>query len=391
METLKKIENTQTAGQFVLDGQPLADKEGFKNVSKIWYSKTMSYDEGLEQLTKDRAESEDISVAFDGVAPGVDSNGRFVFTMSDGRQYKPTAHCMNQLGTNLGIGGLLPNKLLDGDRGDAETLQILMTNAIRKLPKSVKNKKFLWRTRKDGSLRAFLSELYQKIDNRWLIESLKVLIPSGRLSHWRTDADAIYGNVLIPDSIRAESDSEYGGMLSVGNSEIGTRRLSSLPSLFRAICMNGCIWGSEKGVAYEHIHKGKELKYDLLFQELKMNLESQIPLLDRAFLEMQTLHKLNWSDVSMNPLFAQCAIDLKIPKKETVHITEAFKVEPEKTAFGFVQAITRASQRMNRDLQIEMESYAGSLMFNNGNMWDKLKTKAKVLASKDIEKHLMSV
>ena len=37
-------------GQFVHDGQDMAKKEGFGHVSKLWYDKTISYDEGMELL-----------------------------------------------------------------------------------------------------------------------------------------------------------------------------------------------------------------------------------------------------------------------------------------------------------------------------------------------------
>ncbi len=78
---------------------------------------------------------------------------------------------------------------------------------------------------------------------------MRKLIPGGRLSHWRGDADTLWGNVLIPDTIRQESDSDYGGMVSIGNSEIRERRITSRPSVFRAICFNGCIWDREAGQA----------------------------------------------------------------------------------------------------------------------------------------------
>jgi hypothetical protein len=101
------------------------------------------------------------------------------------------------------------------------------------------DKQRLIRTWSDGTLRAFLSQKYTIVNNAWFLDVLSKAIPGGVVSHWKGDADSIFGNVLIPDTIRAEADSDFGGMLSVGNSEIGTRRISSLPSVFRAICMNG--------------------------------------------------------------------------------------------------------------------------------------------------------
>ena len=41
------IEGEGNQGQFVHDGQTMASKQGFNNVSKLWYDKTVSYDEGM--------------------------------------------------------------------------------------------------------------------------------------------------------------------------------------------------------------------------------------------------------------------------------------------------------------------------------------------------------
>ena len=87
--------------------------------------------------------------------------------------------------------------------------------------------------------------------------------------------------MLIPDTIREESDSDYGGMLSIGNSEIGERRISSMPSIFRAICMNGCIWDQTAGKGINQVHRGK-IDLDQLFLVIKENLEVQIPLLPQG-------------------------------------------------------------------------------------------------------------
>ncbi len=54
-------------------------------------------------------------------------------------------------------------------------------------------------------------------------------------------------------------------MVSVSNCEIGKRALGSLPSLFRAICMNGCIWGQAYGEKIKVVHRG-EIDLDQLEQ-----------------------------------------------------------------------------------------------------------------------------
>ena len=43
-----------TQGDFVLNSQTIATDEGFSHVSKTWYDKTLSYDEGMELLESER-------------------------------------------------------------------------------------------------------------------------------------------------------------------------------------------------------------------------------------------------------------------------------------------------------------------------------------------------
>ena len=58
-------------------------------------------------------------------------------------------------------------------------------------------------------MRAMLSNKYAIVNNQWMMEVIQEAVPNGMLSHWRGDADTMYGNVLIPDSIREEDDSDY--------------------------------------------------------------------------------------------------------------------------------------------------------------------------------------
>src|SRR5687767_13653717 len=52
-KALSKLEgnkSTLAAGSFVLSGQTVAATDGFRNVSKIWYDKTISYEDGLKKI-----------------------------------------------------------------------------------------------------------------------------------------------------------------------------------------------------------------------------------------------------------------------------------------------------------------------------------------------------
>lgn len=267
---MEVLTSTSRDGDFVHRTQTMAKDNGFRNVSQTWYDKTIDFDQGMVELEAGRAQTEDI-LDYPGRFIPVIHNDRVALQDFNGRRFTPTEHAMNQLGIRADTGTWLVNHLCQDkvtsqgkllykrDRQDAETLVAVLQNGLRRLNP---NKKLLWRTRKDGTLRAVLTSIYAIIDNRWFLETLKELIPNGRLSHWRGDADTIWTNILIPDSIRQEKDSEYGGMLSGGNSEIGERNMVTLPSIFRSICMNGCIWGQTKGEMFRVVHRRKKIDYD---------------------------------------------------------------------------------------------------------------------------------
>jgi len=151
------------------------------------------------------------------------------------------------------------------------------------------------------SVRAMLSDTYGNVPHTFLADVVRKEVgESALISHFddrrfgTTGGDFCRYNVLIPDSIRAEEDSQYGGMHSVSNSEVGTGRFLTLPSIFRAICMNGCIWGSrsDKVFVTSRVHKGK-INLDDLRIEITTKLQAAIPLLPVGIDNMLNLKSLD--------------------------------------------------------------------------------------------------
>lgn len=397
-------EATKQAGSFVYTSQGTATEQGFSHVSKYWYPKTMSYEQGLEQLETGKALTEDLMATVKEMVPTVE-NGSCVLRYKDGRTFRPTEHCVSQMGNWADTGtwfvmSLLRNpednkgnQLYSRDAGDAATLAMALTNGFRRLDP---NKKFLFRTRKDGTLRAMLTERYAIVDNRWFVERLRQFIPGGRLSHWKGDSDTIYGNVLIPDTIREEKDSDYGGMLSVGNSEIGERRVSSLPSIFRAICMNGCIWGQTKGEGIRQVHRGK-INLESLALEIKENLNKQIPLLPQGIDKFLNTRSYAWDGASAKVVIAQLSKDYTFSKKQATATLLAYNEEravtPDlaTTLFGVTNAVTRAAQKFSPAEWVKFDEVGGRLANMKKDEFNHMITKAKHLKEKEVEDVYASV
>jgi hypothetical protein len=395
-----KLTGTSREGDAIHAAQQMGAESGHRNVAQAWLDTTISFQEGFELLEKERAESEDIRATLGEMVPVVNDAGKFVFQYKDGREYDATDWALGQVGINGKCGTWTIKELRTNpvntkdevlfvrDREDAETLVHILKNAFRRIES---DKVFLWRTSKNGVLRALLTDLYNIIDNRWFLEILQEQIPGGRLSHWQGDSDTLYGNILIPDTIRLEEDSEYGGMLSVGNSEIGVRRLSSLPSVFRAICQNGAVWGQKEGVAVRKVHKGKSDLAELKTRIIE-NLNVQIPLLPQGIDKLLSLRNLGWNpeDVSPKVVIAELARDLKLDRREATGVLEGYRSEvtavptSRNTLFGLTNAVTRAAQLFDPATWVTLDELGGK-MLDWAPGWDTFIKRACKRSTEDVD------
>ena len=387
-----------TSGDFVLNSQTIATDEGFSHVSKTWYDKTLSYDEGMELLESERGQREDFliprsEIAFD--VREIDGQWKFGAEIDD-RFFVPTDHALVQLvskacnGKGTGFVRDLTNEhpKFKRDEFDARTIRGIITNGIRRVDASTKYK---IRCHNDGTMRAFLSERYAEVDNRWYLEQIKNIIPAGRLSHWKGDSNTIWGNVLIPDTIREEDDSDYGGMVSIGNCEIGKRNVKSLPSVFRAICMNGCIWDQTKGSEIKVRHIG-DIDLNSLAIKLRNNIEAQIPLLPQGIQRMLGIRAKGTDGVPMKNLIAATAETHKIDKRGASAVLQAWikdesPIAPEdRSLFDIVNSVTRAGQSLDNQSWVRFDQIGGQLVNYTDNQWTNLKSRAESYDDKDFKR-----
>ena len=390
------IQGTGNTGKVVLDNQELATKEGFEHVSKIWYNKTLSYEQGLEQLEKDVDNREDILCSIFDMEPIVNADGKLALKHSDGREFELTEWACKQLADRIFMpSGVMkwltqdcfkPNGTLRFKRDEVDTL-ILTRNIKNGMRRVDPDKKFRFRTYNDNSLRAVLTTQYAPIDNRWYLEVIKELVPSGRLSHWRGDADTIFGNVLIPDTIRKEKDSDYGGMFSLANCEIGKRKLGQCPSVFMAICMNGCIWDQTHGNVFKQVHKGKLDLFDLK-KRIITNVNDQIPLLHDGIDRLLATMEFTVDDTKIKNAFAQIAIENQFNTRETIECVSQFHrhEKAHRNLFGLISAVTRAGQVLKNDRWLAFDQVGGKLADYSDNNWKSFRNRANDLTDEQLVK-----
>jgi len=407
MSDYEKLQMTagKEEGAFVrgLEGRTGTGMESGTHIHKDWYAKTKGYDEIRELMERDVAEREDIVSELKHVVPLVDSEGRFCLDVK-GRSFYPTPWALNQLAQRCKISTQYVRSLCENptnnkgketfqrDEQDALALRTAIRNGLRRLDS---DKKFQLRTDKSGVLRAFLTTKYTAIDNRWYMDVLQNIIPQGRMSHWRGNSDTIYGNILLPDTIMdygQQDDSDYGGMLSIGNCEIGKRRIAQYPSLFRSICMNGCIWGQVKGKDFSKVHKGN-IDLNELRCTITENVEAQLSILPQGIEKMLSTRSMNVENVSMKNVIGAVAREYRLDKRSAsqVAIEYATHEKHDQNLFGIVNAITRAGQTFNADEWVRFDNLGGQLLDMTENKWSNIVKRAESLDEKELKSIFMSV
>lgn len=399
MSNYEQLKNTSKEGDFVLEGQTLAKDEGFRNVSKIWYDKTLSFDEALEKLDSERKTQHDFVVKGKLLAPYFNEETGEVGLedWQEEKRYRLTPHAWRQYAGYADVCTTYVNDCLAGssfkasgkkkydkDIEDARTFYNVMKNGHRHM---ADDRKLLIRTYDDNVCRAVLTDKYTTIDNRWFIETLGKLLPGGRVSHWdKSNADTLGFNVLIPDTIRAEEDSEYGGMVSVTNCEIGTRKNSGYPSLFRAICMNGCIWGAIKGTNWSQVHKGK-IDYNTLSKIMLECIDGQIKLVDDVVEKYLAAREWEFGKAKPTQLIACFSKENNLGKSQIAELFQGFAKEKQnQNAFGFINGITRFAQTQPADVWQSFDMMAGKMIEAGKDGWDAFAKRAEGYSEKDLEK-----
>jgi hypothetical protein len=237
-----------------------------------------------------------------------------------------------------------------------------------------------------------LSDRYTPINNVWYLETVAELFKEiggdePRLSHWKGDADTLYGNILIPDTCRAEDDSDYGGMISVSNCEIGIRRLSQFPSIFRAICMNGCIWDQLSGTKVNRVHRG-EINLNELRIDIATNINDQIPLISAGVSRFLALRDMSIEkDVQLSNIFALIATENAMSfgqNGQAATLVNQYLAHEasNRNLFGVVNAITRSAQLYSNAEWVRFDEVAGKYMGLTEGQWETFKARAKAMDTK---------
>lgn len=384
--------STKDQGSFVknLTGHRGTGFENGTHVHKDWWSKTLSYDSVMTKVQADIDNREDIMVKTKDIHPEFNSNNQFCFAVG-GRQFVPTDWSLQQFSTRVdapSVSVLREMRNVENfDEQDAELMVDFSANYLRRIDP---DKEFRIRTYKDGTCRAFVTDKYSPVDNRWYLETLREFLPEARFSHWRGDEDTIYGNLLLPDSIMdygQDDDTDYGGMVSIGNCEIGRRRLSQTPSIFRAICMNGCIWGQTAGKDISKVHRGI-IDLNSLKTRIAENIEYQLNILPDGIRKFLATRTQKIGTHSAKGVIAAICDEFRLDKKQSTEVLEQFVTHEHdhQNLFGVINAVTRAGQEFNPEVWYNLDEVGGKLMELSASRWDTILRRADTYTDKEYEK-----
>ena len=237
------------------------------------------------------------------------------------------------------------------------------------------SREFRIRVRKDDdgadNVRAVVSGRYGVIDNHEAVEMIANALPSltdALASHISNDGDDIFGNVLLPDYMKSEPDSDYGVGIAFRNSEIKNSTFKVSPFLFRAICLNGMIWGRENSKnQINQKHLGNINRAEL--QEQVTNAVIEALSQGNDLLTLLGYSKQVKVDRPLQ-VIAQLSINegLTIEQGRAWHkgylesLNEASGDLHERSAFGVINGLTRSAQEYKGSMRENMETIATKIL-----------------------------
>jgi len=344
-----------------------------RHVAKVWQDKCVSLEKFYDVLKTQQVSKIDV------VKPESAIRLKDSGTLLDGTPL--TKSGMNSLRLFTDI----PSSMISfmEERGYNDELVRFVNDELNRREQEWQNKgkdsrEFRVRTRHDDGgntvARAIVSERYGVIDNleamEMIIDALptKDAIKDALASHLHNDGDDMFGNLLLPDNIKSEPDSDYGVGIAFRNSEVRNSTFKVSPFLFRAICLNGMIWGRQNSdIRVNQRHMGNIDK-----QELREEVRRAIVVALSQGNDLLTLlgHSKRVEVKNPEQVIAQLSRDNKMTiaqgklwhKGYLESLQEANGQVHDRTAFGIVNGLTRSAQDYTGSTREQMETIASAIL-----------------------------
>jgi len=297
----------------------------------------------------------------------------------------------NQIGTHLGI----PAKYYDKMRDENPILLAENINSwFNKQPK-----KRMVRTL-DGTVRAFLSDRYRRIDNYEIAQTVLPIIadmPDAKIESCEVTDERMYIKVVNPRLTTevVPGDIVQSGMM-ITNSEVGLGSMTIQPLIYRLVCSNGMVVNDAKTRKY-HVGRGNEAYEDFtLYSDETLIANDKALLLKvqdtvRAVVDQTRFEKVvdlmrqaKGAKITTSNIPAMVELagtDFGFSKKEGEGILDYLIRGQDLSLYGFANATTRYAQDVpSYDRSTALESIGYTIMGMSPAKWNKLNATEEVAA-----------
>jgi len=384
----------------------LQSTETHRHVAKVWQDKCISLETAFEQVKEEALGKYDITL------PENEVRLSEPFKLIDGSKISESGlEALRVLTGNLSSPAV-PSKTVEfqlehGYTGDL--VRYINDGLNRRSAEYRQGKEFRMRYRKDDTgndfVRAIVSDRYGVIDNDQAMQMVIDALPSidGALaSHWYNDGDSIIGNILLPDQMKSEPDSDYGVGISFRNSEIRKSAFTIDPFLFRAICLNGCIWGRrDSAISVNKRHMGK-IDTTVLAEQVRNAIQVALTQGNDMLTLMGYSKQVKVNNVTQTIALLSREHKFTVEQGKAWHkgyletLQEANSNNAEDTAFGIVNGLTRSAQGYSGYTREHMETTAGVILSPAidasldaiRKRWNTNSSKASTLDARTVEQYV---
>lgn len=332
-------------------------------------SGSMSWDDVMNAATRDDANKRDYRVPLHGILfdeglikvdpTKILQKGTYDFDntlIAEG--FYPTDHCVTQVANALEMPVKYSKWLRQQGRPG---LALFDRNANFVAARQENNPMFLRTVGNNG--RALLSQDYTAIGNTQVLDIVAGLSKdqyAADIKRMYLGAEGFWLQVVCPELVyddpTAQGQKLFGGF-NIGNSEIGSRKVSIEFFIYRLACLNGLIVRVKKlaELAWRHIHYTVRELRDRIVRALAESLELGNEVAQR-FIDSHSEPLPN-----LQKVIARLAEQNTWTQKFQDAVIEQTAGEPG-TKFGLINSVTAAAKSLNPDARIEMERFAGTLI-----------------------------
>lgn len=218
-----------------------------------------------------------------------------------------------------------------------------------------------------GLVRGIMTEKYSPFDDHEILEIINKILGvkdnSYTINWFHRDDTGFHLRITFEDltttigeTIDGSPDIHKVG-LHITNSEVGKSSIRITPMVWRLVCTNGLMgWREEGAFSQRHVGLRPQEMYGRVSEAIAGGLKLGAEM-------VETLRASREFDIE-DPfeVIDQISKDFKYSEQLTEKLKESFMEDNSKSAFGVVQAMTRAAQHYDADRRVEIEGDAGKYL-----------------------------